>query len=56
VPQLRVPILFISGLADELIPPAHMRRLYDLATNAKQRVVWMTNRSSPFLLPPTWRA
>jgi pimeloyl-ACP methyl ester carboxylesterase len=21
VPQLRVPILFISGLADELIPP-----------------------------------
>ncbi|RDW64684.1 hypothetical protein BP6252_10335 [Coleophoma cylindrospora] len=25
-----VPILFISGLLDEIVPPAHMRRLYEI--------------------------
>ncbi|ORY65985.1 Alpha/Beta hydrolase protein [Pseudomassariella vexata] len=27
-----VPILFLSGLQDEIVPPAHMRKLYELAT------------------------
>jgi len=31
VPRLRVPCLFVSGLSDELIPPAHMSRLYAAA-------------------------
>jgi abhydrolase domain-containing protein 13 len=31
IEQVRVPILFLSGLDDELIPPAHMRKLFDLA-------------------------
>ncbi|KAI5866979.1 alpha/beta-hydrolase [Durotheca rogersii] len=27
-----VPILFLSGLQDEIVPPSHMRRLFELAT------------------------
>ncbi|OTB14294.1 hypothetical protein K445DRAFT_319105 [Daldinia sp. EC12] len=27
-----VPILFLSGLQDEIVPPSHMRKLYELAT------------------------
>ncbi|KAI0447738.1 alpha/beta-hydrolase [Xylaria telfairii] len=27
-----VPILFLSGLQDEIVPPAHMRRLYEVTT------------------------
>lgn len=27
-----VPILFLSGLQDEIVPPPHMRKLYELAT------------------------
>lgn len=33
IPAVQVPILFISGLRDELCPPAHMRTLRDAATN-----------------------
>ena len=29
--HLRLPILFLSGSADQLIPPVHMRRLHDAA-------------------------
>eukprot|EP00456_Euglypha_rotunda_P093490 TRINITY_DN9872_c0_g1_i16.p1 TRINITY_DN9872_c0_g1~~TRINITY_DN9872_c0_g1_i16.p1 ORF type:complete len:288 (+),score=12.85 TRINITY_DN9872_c0_g1_i16:136-999(+) len=34
---LTTPILFISGLADELIPPAAMQELYDLSTQSRSR-------------------
>ncbi|ERS99821.1 protein bem46 [Sporothrix schenckii 1099-18] len=27
----KVPILFLSGLKDEIVPPSHMRQLYDLS-------------------------
>ncbi|RYO78357.1 hypothetical protein DL762_008722 [Monosporascus cannonballus] len=27
-----IPILFLSGLQDEIVPPRHMRKLYELAT------------------------
>lgn len=27
-----VPILFLSGLRDEIVPPLHMKGLYDLCT------------------------
>ncbi|EEY18408.1 bem46 [Verticillium alfalfae VaMs.102] len=30
--NVSVPILFLSGLQDEIVPPNHMRQLYDLAT------------------------
>jgi fermentation-respiration switch protein FrsA (DUF1100 family) len=32
--KIKIPILFISGLADELIPPSHMQRLHDAATES----------------------
>lgn len=28
----KVPILFMSGLQDEIVPPSHMRQLYELST------------------------
>ncbi|KAF4123467.1 uncharacterized protein GMORB2_6168 [Geosmithia morbida] len=28
-----VPVLFISGLQDEIVPPSHMRQLYDLCVS-----------------------
>jgi fermentation-respiration switch protein FrsA (DUF1100 family) len=31
------PVLFISGLRDELVPPEHMQKLYDLARSCKNR-------------------
>lgn len=34
IPSIEAPILFISGLKDELIPPVQMERLYKAATNA----------------------
>ncbi|KAK9425052.1 putative Alpha/Beta hydrolase protein [Seiridium unicorne] len=33
-----VPILFLSGLQDEIVPPTHMRKLYELATTPTK--VW----------------
>jgi len=35
--RLRVPVLFMSGLQDELIPPEHMRSLYDTASASSYR-------------------
>ncbi|KAJ2777040.1 bem46 protein, variant [Coemansia javaensis] len=38
-----VPILFLSGLQDELVPPPHMRKLYELASrNADEKRVAVT--------------
>lgn len=37
VPRVHQPILFIAGGRDELVPPFHMTKLYDLAKNAKHR-------------------
>ena len=28
---VNTPILFLSGLRDELVPPSHMRQLYELS-------------------------
>jgi fermentation-respiration switch protein FrsA (DUF1100 family) len=28
---VNVPVLFLSGLVDELVPPSHMRQLYELS-------------------------
>ncbi|GAQ86154.1 Hypothetical protein KFL_002730120 [Klebsormidium nitens] len=36
--ELKEPILFLSGLKDEMIPPAMMKKLYRAATNAQDRV------------------
>jgi|TARA_R110002003_G_scaffold97_32_gene7996 fermentation-respiration switch protein FrsA (DUF1100 family) len=38
LPQITdLPILFLSGLKDEIIPPAHMRRLFQICKAPK---VW----------------
>ncbi len=36
VPTLTIPSLFFSGLADELVPAEHMRRLYDAAPDPER--------------------
>ncbi|KAK8925110.1 hypothetical protein H634G_05707 [Metarhizium anisopliae BRIP 53293] len=33
----KVPILFLSGLQDEIVPPSHMRQLYDLCNAPDKR-------------------
>ncbi|GMH89618.1 hypothetical protein TrVE_jg9225 [Triparma verrucosa] len=37
-PQIKVPILFLSGGRDELVPPFHMKRLYELSTQSAKAV------------------
>lgn len=37
MPQLQQPVMFISGDQDELVPPAHMKRLYDACTQSAHR-------------------
>ncbi|KAK3986670.1 protein bem46 [Cladorrhinum sp. PSN332] len=31
IPSIKIPTLFLSGLQDEIVPPIHMKRLYDLS-------------------------
>lgn len=33
IPKVTAPVLFISGLRDELVPPEHMKRLFDAAVS-----------------------
>ena len=37
ITKLKTPILFLSGLRDELIPPSHMRALYEASIQSKLR-------------------
>uniref|UniRef100_A0A6T7NFG8 Serine aminopeptidase S33 domain-containing protein n=1 Tax=Hanusia phi TaxID=3032 RepID=A0A6T7NFG8_9CRYP len=37
IQSITTPILFISGSRDELVPPSHMRRLYDAAKSSIYR-------------------
>lgn len=32
--KIKIPILFVSGLVDELVPSAHMKRLQEAAAGA----------------------
>ena len=36
----RTPILFLSGKNDELVPPSHMKDLYDIAKASNLTVSW----------------
>ncbi|GAB5367224.1 hypothetical protein AAMO2058_001211400 [Amorphochlora amoebiformis] len=36
---IEVPILYISGLQDEVVPPSHMQDLWDASTKAKRVVI-----------------
>lgn len=37
IPELTCPIMFISGDSDELVPPSHMKQLFELATKSTHR-------------------
>lgn len=39
--EIKQPILFLSGLQDELVPPSHMRSLYDKATEHNTRCLFV---------------
>ncbi|KZT61610.1 alpha/beta-hydrolase [Calocera cornea HHB12733] len=56
-----IPMLFLSGLKDELVPPAHMRRLYEIACrDGEERKTWWTSaygdHNSTFLEGTYWSA
>ncbi|KZP01120.1 alpha/beta-hydrolase [Calocera viscosa TUFC12733] len=56
-----VPMLFLSGLKDELVPPAHMRRLYEIACrDGKEGKTWWTSdygdHNNTFLEGTYWSA
>ncbi|KKF95081.1 Protein bem46 [Ceratocystis fimbriata CBS 114723] len=38
IPNITIPILFLSGEQDEIVPPVHMRKLHELARTRKR--VW----------------
>ncbi|EFJ08629.1 hypothetical protein SELMODRAFT_185236 [Selaginella moellendorffii] len=38
VSKIREPLLFLSGLRDEMVPPLHMRQLFDAARHNDKRV------------------
>jgi fermentation-respiration switch protein FrsA (DUF1100 family) len=37
IQELKQPIMFISGDSDELVPPSHMKKLFDLATSSAHK-------------------
>ena len=39
--QIKQPILFLSGLRDELVPPPHMRMLYQKACEHNDRCLFV---------------
>jgi abhydrolase domain-containing protein 13 len=34
IPRVRIPMLFVVGTADEIVPPAHSAKLFQAAVNA----------------------
>lgn len=40
VHRVTSPMLFISGLRDELVPPSHMLQLHDAATNCEDKEIY----------------
>ena len=40
VPELRIPVLYLSGLQDELIPPSQMSELYQATAMSSLRRMW----------------
>lgn len=39
--QIKQPILFLSGLQDEMVPPVHMRMLYEKASSINSRTLFV---------------
>ena len=53
---VNIPILFLSGLRDELVPPSHMRQLYELAQTraTKQWKVFNNGTHNDTVLQPNY--
>ena len=43
ISRVKQPILFLSGARDRLVPPFHMKRLYDLATATRLREMYVVS-------------
>ncbi|CAN6478303.1 unnamed protein product [Victoria cruziana] len=41
VDKIKQPILFLSGLQDEMVPPVHMRMLYEKASSINSRTLFV---------------
>ncbi|XP_031491688.1 alpha/beta hydrolase domain-containing protein WAV2 [Nymphaea colorata] len=41
IDKIKQPILFLSGLQDEMVPPAHMRMLYEKASSSNSRTLFV---------------
>ncbi|KAK1314483.1 hypothetical protein QJS10_CPA06g02462 [Acorus calamus] len=52
VGEIKQPILFLSGLQDEMVPPSHMRMLYDKAIEQNRRCLFIDFPSSMHM--DTW--
>lgn len=39
--QVKQPVLFLSGLQDEMVPPFHMQLLYDKAAENNRRCLFI---------------
>ena len=39
VSSLDIPLLFVSGGKDELVPQSHMRKLFEAASESKIKVI-----------------
>ncbi len=40
IPNVKVPLLFIVGLNDEIVPPTHVQRLFDSARGAAFKSIY----------------
>jgi hypothetical protein len=40
IPRVKQPILFISGDSDQMVPPFHMKQLYELATSSERKEMY----------------
>lgn len=40
IPNVRIPLLFIVGMSDEIVPPAHVMRLHEAASNAPFKQIY----------------
>lgn len=41
IPNVRVPMLFVGGTQDEVVPPPHTKRLHDAASLAPFKTIFM---------------
>jgi len=43
ITRIHIPMLFVNGTADEIVPPGHVQRLYEAAKQAPFKVMHTVN-------------